>query len=333
MNRSLRVLLFAHHQVGLAAFHGLREAGHEIIACFTHPTVNSWIPSLRGPCNEAGISCWEEIPNPGDASRFRESRPDLIVSAGYQRRVSLPFLALPRWGAINAHLAPLPRYRGALPIRWGIINGENSWAITIHAMTHNYNEGGILRERFVALRESDNAYDLHLRCSQIAAQTMREIVNDIAAGGGDLRAQDVRGVRCFNSTLPCGGRIDWNQSAIQLADFVRAMDLGRDRIDGTYEHLSAPAKATVNGQEVGLWRARAGGTMSAFPPGTITRSDGEVWVQTGKGHLVLEQLCDSRGQDFRVAEYLNTHRIRTGESFDTHHSWNSLRQSQLEFAA
>lgn len=333
MSRSLKILLFAHHQVGMAAFHGLREAGHEIIACYTHPTVNHWNPSLRDPCGAAGIACCEDLPSPSDAARFREERPDLIVSAGYRRRVSLPFLALPRWGAINAHLAPLPRYRGAEPIRWGIIHRENSWAVTIHAMTHNYNEGGILRQSQVELGETDNALDLLQKCSKAAALATVETVNDIASGGGDLVAQDLRGVQHFDFRLPYGGRIDWSQTAPQLAAFVRAMDLGRDDGKGAYEHLAAPAKAIVNGREIGIWRARAGGTMSAFAPGTITRCDREVWVQTLQGHLVLERLCDTAGKDFDAVEYLNAQGIRPGESFDIVHRWKSEMLPQLGFAA
>ena len=158
-------------------------------------------------------------------------------------------------------------------------------------------------------------------------------MNDIAVGGGDLVAQDLCGVQLFDSTLPYGGRIDWSQSASQLAAFVRAMDLGRGDGNGAYEHLSPPAKAIVNGRQIGIWQARAGGTMSAFPPGTITRCDREVWVQTGQGHLAIDRLCDTAGKDFEALEYLNTQGISPGESFDTLHSWKSERLSQLGFAA
>ena len=333
MSRSLRVLLFAHHQVGVSAFHALREAGHEVQACFTHPQREAWAPSLSAACQATGVPCSEDMPQPAEAQRFRDVRPDLIVSAGYRRRVGLPFLALPRWGSINAHLAPLPGYRGASPIAWGILNGETAWGVTIHAMTHNYNEGGVLRRQPVSLRESDNAYDLFLRCSQIACRALSDTVAEIAGGGGDLLAQDLRDVRFYEAGAPHIGRIDWNQSAATLSAFVRATDFGRGAVDGVYEHLAPPAMALLAGEEVGIWRARAGGTASPYPPGTITRCDREVWVQTGRGHLVIERICDAAGRDWVAVDYLNARGIGAGETFDARHAWRTAHAARLGYAA
>jgi methionyl-tRNA formyltransferase len=332
-SRSLRVLLFAHHMAGVAAFHALREAGHEIVACFAHPAAEPWIPSVADAARVAGVPCSQAVPEAPDAQPFRESRPDLIVSVGYRRRVPLPFLALPRWGSINAHLAPLPSYRGANPIPWGILNGESAWAVTLHAMTHNYNEGGLLRRQPVALRETDNAYDLFLRCSQITARTLLEALDDVAAGGGDLVAQDLREVRFYDGAIPFGGRIDWNQPATTLAAFVRALDFGRGHIDGHYEHLKAPAAATLAGRELGIWRARAGGTASAFTPGTITRCDEELWVQTGRGHLAIDRLCDATGRDVTALAFAEANHLSPGDAFDARHAWRAPEAARLGHAA
>ena len=333
MSRSLQVLLFGHHHVGVAVFHQLREAGHQVTACFTHSTNESWIPSLADACGAAQVPCRVDCPEAADGNAFRDARPDLIVSAGYRRRVSLPFLALPTRGAINAHLGPLPQYRGAWPIPWGILSHESAWAVTIHAMTHNYNEGGILRKQPIALRENDNAFDLFLRSSQVAARVLVETVNEIAEGGGELTPQDLRSVQFFDAALPFGGHVDWNQPAIDLAAFVRAMDFGRGHVDGAYEHLAPPASATLAGAEIGIWRARAGGTVSGYAPGTITRCDDEVWVQASRGHLVIERLCDASGRDFTAAEYLSERGIMAGQAFDTHHVWRAAESKKLGFAA
>jgi methionyl-tRNA formyltransferase len=333
MSRSLRVLLFAHHQAGIAAFHGLRDAGHEIAACITHRSKESWVPSLTEACHAAGVPVTEEMPEPVSAQRYREGRPDLIVSVGYRKRVSLPFLALPRWGAINAHFGPLPGYRGGAAIPWGILKRESSWAVTVHAMTHNYNEGGVLRRQAVALRENDNAYDLFVRCSQVAARTMVETVNDVASGGGDLVAQDLRDVRYYEAGVPFGGKMDWNQPADCLAAFVRAMDFGRGHVDGLYEHLAPPARATLKGQEVGIWRARAGGTVSAYPPGTITRTEGELWVQTGRGHLVIERVVDAQGKDLDGMAFCEAHGVEAGQTFEAKQVWREGEAMKLSHAA
>jgi methionyl-tRNA formyltransferase len=331
MSHSLRIVLFGFDQPGVLALNALREAGHQVQACFTHPVRDRRIASVVDACSAAGIPCDAQPAQAGDAQRFRDDRPDLIVSAGYRRRVPLSFLALPRLGAINVHLAPLPAYRGPNPIPWGILSGESSWAVTIHAMTHNYNEGGMLRQEPVALGESDNAYDLFQRSSAVAARAVSAAVADIAAGGVKLVTQDLRQVRFFESATPFGGRIDWNQPATTLAAFVRALDFGRGDEDA-YEHLALPANAALGGQEMGIWRARAGGTASPYTPGTLTRCDAEAcWVQTGRGHLTIQRIVDSTGRDCSAAEYFTSRGHKPGDSFDTGHRW--VTTGSLGFAA
>src|SRR3954463_14364039 len=104
MSRSLRVLLFAHQQLGVSALEGLLAAGHQVQACFTHAVTEAWMPSVMQACASAKVACTDAPLDAGQSQKFRDARPDLIVSAGFRRRIPLPFLALPRWGSINAHL-------------------------------------------------------------------------------------------------------------------------------------------------------------------------------------------------------------------------------------
>jgi methionyl-tRNA formyltransferase len=331
MSHSLRIVLFAFDQPGVLALNALREAGHEVQACFTHPLRDRRIASVVDACAAAAVPCYSEPTQAGDAQRFRDDRPDLGVSAGYRRRVPLSFLALPRLGAINAHLGPLPAYRGPNPIPWGILSGESSWVVTIHGMTHNYNEGGILRQEPVALAETDSAYDLYQRSGEVAARAVSAAIGDIAAGGAKFVSQDLRQVRFFDSGTPFGGCIDWNQPATTLAAFVRALDFGRGDED-VYEHLAPPARAVLGGEKIGIWRARFGGTASPYLPGTLTRCDaGACWVQTGRGHLAIERIVDSTGHDCSAAEYFTSRGHKPGDSFDTGHRW--VTTGSLEFAA
>jgi methionyl-tRNA formyltransferase len=334
MNRSLRILFFGYHGVGVESLRRLRQAGHQIVACFTAPPHAAWVPDVAADCQKAAITCIDVEPHPSQADRFREHRPDLIVSAGYTGRITLPFLALPTLGSINAHLAPLPAYRGISPIPWGIARLETSWAITVHKMTHNYSEGAILRERPVLMKPYCNAYDLLTACSIEAAGALTDTVNEIAAGIENASLQDLRaGVRFFDGSVPHGGVIDWHQPASHLASFVRAIDCGRFATDGRYEHLTAPASAVLNGMPLGIWRARAGGTVSNYSPGTITRCDGELWIQTGRGHLVIDQLVDAAGTDWTANDYIAKHDLKAGDTFETPHRWQDQETPILNHAA
>jgi methionyl-tRNA formyltransferase len=334
MNRSLRILFFGYHGVGVEALRRLREDGHQILACFTQPPGAAWIPSVTAECAKAGIRCIDTEPQASDAAALHDVRPDLVVCAGYTKRITLPFLALPTRGAINAHLAPLPKFRGIAPVPWGIAGGETSWAVTIHRMTHNYSEGAILRDRPVVMKPFCNAYELLAASSLQAADALAATVQEIACGAEVALQQDLRGgVQFFDGSVPHGGKVDWNQSATQLAAFVRAIDCGRFLEDGRYEHCTPPASAMLSGNELGIWRARAGGTVSNFAPGTITRCDGELWVQTGRGHLVIDQIVDDGGRDCTAADYIASHHLQAGDAFDNGYRWAASQGSPLNHAA
>jgi methionyl-tRNA formyltransferase len=90
--------------------------------------------------------------------------------------------------------------------------------------------------------------------------------------------------------------IDWNQSSGKI-------------------EAGIPCAAVINGQLVGISRGRAGGTMSAYRPGTITRCDEQLWVQCGQGHLVIEAIS-ANGIDYSAAEFCMKHNLRAGDSFD-----------------
>jgi methionyl-tRNA formyltransferase len=118
-----------------------------------------------------------------------------------------------------------------------------------------------------------------------------------------------------------GGAIDWHQPAGEIQAFVRALDRRR-RMLGQHQQPVAAAHATIHHQAVEICEARAGGTVSSYPAGTITRCDDELWVQTGRGHVAIDRiLVGGREQD--AAAYFVAAGFAPGDTFDTSHRWTS----------
>jgi methionyl-tRNA formyltransferase len=117
------------------------------------------------------------------------------------------------------------------------------------------------------------------------------------------------------TTLPREDKIDWRQSADKIVAFIDTLNSPHQ-----LEENETSAKATINNQTIAIHRARAGGTMSSYPPGTITRCDERLWVQTGRGHLEMESIL-IENEELDAAEYFTRHGFAPGDMFDRSHVW------------
>src|SRR5205085_8075302 len=120
--------------------------------------------------------------------------------------------------------------------------------------------------------------------------------------------------------------------AARIDAFLRALDFGRP-VKRTYQHLTPPAAASINGHAVAIYRAHFGGTMSSYPPGTITRCDDQVWVQTARGHLVISRI-HVNAEDQEAPTWFRSHGLKPGDTFDLTRAWATpTLQKQLSHAA
>jgi methionyl-tRNA formyltransferase len=120
---------------------------------------------------------------------------------------------------------------------------------------------------------------------------------------------------------PSGDAIDWHQSAGEIQAFVGAIDRRR-QMRGQHQQPVVPASAAIHHRVIEICECRAGGTMSSYPVGTITRCDDELWVQTGRGHLAIDRiLVEGREED--AAGFFVAAGFTPGDTFDTSHRWTS----------
>jgi methionyl-tRNA formyltransferase len=118
-----------------------------------------------------------------------------------------------------------------------------------------------------------------------------------------------------------GAAIDWHRPADEIQAFVRALDRGR-RVRGQHQQPVVPAGATIHHRAIEICEVRAGGTMSSYPAGTITRCDDELWVQTGRGHLAIDRILVD-GEEQEAAKFFNASGFTPGDTFDTSRRWGS----------
>jgi methionyl-tRNA formyltransferase len=154
--------------------------------------------------------------------QLRDLQPDLIVVAAYGQILPAGILELPRHGCVNVHASLLPKYRGASPIQSAILNDEAETGVTIMKMDAGLDTGPILTQTKTPIRADDNSQTLHDRLAQMGAELLVQTIPDYVAGKIQPRPQPVEGVSYAPKIKKQDGLLDWNLTARQLWNRIRA---------------------------------------------------------------------------------------------------------------
>ena len=192
--------------------------------------------------------------------------PDLIVVGEYHFLLKKKIIDIPRLGAINMHGAPLPRYRGAHPINWMIINGETEGAVTCHYITEGLDNGDIIGQYTFPILDTETAYDVRPKIEAAGQRLLVDVLRRFKAEGKVVGVpQDESKAFYTPPRKPEDGLIDWNVPPKRVYDFVRA--------------LTKPypgAFAWIDDKKVYLWRVElpSGESISNddyVTPGTVLK--------------------------------------------------------------
>jgi len=232
-------------------------------------------------------------------------QPDLLVTAAYGRIIPEEILALPRWGAINAHPSLLPAYRGAAPVQRAIADGLTETGVTVLYQTAELDAGDIILQERVPIGPEETAGELERRLADVAARLLLDAVRLIAEGRAPRRPQDHSAATYVGRLRKEDGRIDWARPAEEIARLVRAMD-------------PWPSAYTFRGgRQVTLWRARAEPQVfsaAEWEPGTVVDVSREgILIATGRGVLRLLEVQPAGGKRMSAAAFARGHRVRPGE--------------------
>ena len=229
-------------------------------------------------------------------------KPDLIAVAAFGRILPLVVLALPPLGCINVHGSLLPKYRGAGPIQWAIINGEQETGITTMLMDEGMDTGAVLLQEAIPILADDTASTLALRLAELGGQLLVETIARLKAGILVPKPQDSSQATMAPLLKKEDGIIDWSLSAVALANRIRGL-------------APWPGAYTVvpEGERWTIWRAQALPGPATKPPGAVIMVTGEaIHVATGEGVLALLELQPANGRRMAVAQYVAGHPIAVG---------------------
>jgi methionyl-tRNA formyltransferase len=233
--------------------------------------------------------------------QLRELAPDLLVVAAYGRILPGSLLSLPRLGAINVHGSLLPKYRGAAPIQWAVINGEKETGITIMQMDEGMDTGDILLTVPVPIGPQETAGELFARLARLGGDTLGVAIEQLKQGHLTARPQENAHASAAPMLTKEQGHLDWSQPATRLHSLIRGLDPWPSAygfIDGKRYRFFHPEIVTIQSPE---------------PPGTVCRADNQgLLIATGADCLRIHALQPEGKKRMAVADCLRGARIAQG---------------------
>lgn len=237
--------------------------------------------------------------------QLQKLKPDLIAVAAYGQIVPTTILDLPPFGCLNVHTSLLPKYRGAAPIQWAILNGDCETGVTIMKMDAGMDTGGIVSQETTRIVAEDDAETLHDRLAQLGADLLLRTIPDYVSGKLQPRPQPAEGASYAPKIKKQHGQIDWSHSAEAIWNRVR----GLKPWPGAFTLLPGGQKQLLK-----VWRAEVQPAATAGAPGEILEATrAGVSVCCGQGVLRLMELQREGGRRLAAEPFLAGHPLRAGE--------------------
>lgn len=293
------------------ALRALVKAGYEIAGVVTQPDKprgrgNTMLPTpVKEEAVKHGITVYQpvKVREPEFLEVLQEIHPDLIVVAAFGQIIPQTILDLPEYGCINIHASLLPKYRGAAPIQWAILDGEKETGVTIMKMDAGLDTGDIIAKRVIPLADDETGGTLFDKLAEEGASLLLETLPSIFDKTAVYEPQPGESTTHYASMITKQmGRLDFTKDARELERLVRGMN-------------PWPSAYTfLNGKSLKVWTcAVLQKDTEGIRPGTVIRADREgIAVACGKDFLLLQEVQLEGKKRMSADAFLRGYPVETG---------------------
>ncbi len=283
----MKVIFMGTPDFAVATLEEIIQAGHEVLLVVSQPdrAVGRSKALKYTPVKECALSHGIEVYQPEKVREkecvayLKQYQPDIIIVEAFGQIISKDILDLPKYGCVNVHASLLPKYRGASPIQWAVINGENITGVTTQRMDEGIDTGDIILTDEVAVAADETGGSLFEKLSVAGAKLCVRTMEAIENGTAVYTKQDdakATHTKKLNKEL---GNIDWTNDAKKIERLIR----GLNPWPSAYTKLS--------GKNVKIWKAEVVFEEGAAACGCIIRvTKDTIYVSTGKGVLAVKEL-------------------------------------------
>ncbi|MBO5208016.1 MAG: methionyl-tRNA formyltransferase [Lachnospiraceae bacterium] len=316
----MKVVFMGTPDFAVGALEAIIKAGHQVTAVVTQPDKpkgrgkEMQITPVKACALKYDIPVFQpvKIKTPEAIEQLRTYEADIFVVAAFGQLLSEEILNMPKFGCVNIHASLLPKYRGAGPIQWVILDGEKETGITIMQMDKGLDTGDMLFSRKVPIAEKETGDSLHDKLAQVGAELIVEALPKIEAGEvTPVKQNDADS--CYAKMLQKSmGKIDWTKQSVEIERLVRGLN-------------SWPSAYTsYHGKTLKIWASDISdktGEGIVLPtevtevvPGMIVAVEKDaVYVKTGDGSLKLTEVQLEGKKRMPVKNFLLGYQVKVGE--------------------
>ena len=318
----MKIVFMGTPDFAATSLNALIEANYNIEAVVTNPDrpKGRGMKMLYTPVKEVAISKGIPIFQPEKVrknedfiNKIKEINPDVICVVAYGKILPKEILDIPKYGCINVHASLLPKYRGAAPIQWTILNGEKETGVTTMYMDAGMDTGDMILTKKVQIGENETTGELWDRLAKIGGKLLVETLKQVENGTAPRTPQgnDFTMAPMLDKEM---SKIDWeNKTAEEIKNLVR----GLNPIMGAYTLL--------NGKKIKFWKVEVAknigydeDNIKIFRNGTVIISDPRdgIFIKTKKGILRVLEIQGENAKKMPIQDFLRGSRIEEYQIFE-----------------
>jgi len=305
----MRIVFMGTPEVAAVSLARLLEGSDPVVGVVTQPDRaagrgQTVMPSpVRNVAERQGIAVLtpEKMRDAAFLSILNHWAPQLIVVVAYGRILPRQILELPPLGCLNVHYSLLPAYRGAAPVAWAIINGEEKSGVTTMQLVEKMDAGPIFLQREIPLASDETTGSLQTKLAPLGAALLMETIAKLKAGSLTPRAQNEREATYAPMLKKEDGLIDWRLAAVAIERRVR----GLSPWPSAYTQL--------DGKLLKIHRATVITGETRATPGEVVRADrAALWIATGEAVLSLDEVQLENKKRLPAADFLRGAKVEKG---------------------
>lgn len=318
---SLRVVFMGTPDFAVPTLEALIKGPHEVVGVFCQPDKQKGrgkkvqMPPVKECALAAELTVYqpETLRDEATETLLRSLAPDVIIVVAYGKILPPWLIRLPKYGCINVHASLLPKYRGAAPIHWAILNGDTHTGVTIMQMDDGLDTGDILDVVKTDIKDGETTGELFDRLAVMGGEVFNEILAKAEAGELQPVAQDDDKASHTTKITKEMGAIDWQNSAVNLVNQIRGLN-------------PAPGCFTfLDGKRLKIWQAKAlneadmkGENLSLnTAAGTILAvGEQDFTVATGEGALRVFEVQPDNKKRMTAGDFCRGHQVKAGLIFN-----------------
>ena len=325
-NNPFTIIFMGTPDFAVPSLAGLLDHGEHVVAVVTQPDRPKGrgrkltAPPVKQLAIDAGLPVLqpENIRGHDFLAQLKEFQPDLIVVTAYGKILPGHLLNMPSLGTINVHGSLLPKYRGAAPVQWALLNGDSETGVTIMQMDEGMDTGDILLTRKIPIGPDDTGATMMTKLADLGGRALIAALDLLRDGKLPPVKQDENLATTAPPLVKTMGLVDWSKPAKEISCQIRGLDPWPTTYTSAAGKRFRLFRPTVIEDQAAMDHLLKTCPKSDRPaePGTLCRADSAgLIIATGKGFLQIQEVQPEGSRRMTVAAYLSGHPLAIGQKF------------------